>query len=167
MVMRSSMWIAGGQGSNPLNSSDHPFYNDLWTFGKSTDYVWTHSGEDLAPKWSPRAYFSMVKGGESVEDAYVIAGETEDGVTNEVWRWWQSGSQWLKDYGENADTGVLFDESHYVSIHDSIEKMDPGKYWVRISLFLSLSLSLFTPTHLPIEHRTGGIKNHKTYRCSN
>ena len=99
------------------------------TFGRSTDYVWTHSGDTLAPTWSPRAYFSMVKGGESVEDAYVIAGETEDGVTNEVWRWYQSGNQWLKDYGENADSGILFDESHYVSIYDDIEMMDPGKYW--------------------------------------
>ena len=48
----------------------------------------------------------QVKGGETVEDAYIIAGETEEGVTNEVWRWHQSENQWFKDYGENADSGT-------------------------------------------------------------
>eukprot|EP00939_MAST-03C_sp_MAST-3C-sp1_P003231 g3231.t1 len=127
VVMRSSMWITGGQGAKVSNSSDHEFFNDLWIFGQSTDYEWVES-ELHQPPWSPRANFAIVKGGKNVEEAYVIAGETEFGVTNEVWRWHEQSSSWIRDYGANADV-TTFDESHYVSPYDPVEAMDPGKYW--------------------------------------
>jgi len=129
VVMRSSMWIAGGQGANVRNSSDHELYNDLWIFGQATDYVWSES-EIHRPRWSPRANFAIVKGGKNIEEAYIIAGETENGVTNEVWRWHEQSNSWIRDY--EATNQTVFDESHYISPYDHVSKMDPGKYWSNV-----------------------------------